>query len=286
MRSPALAIRTWLVLGRVSNLPTVWSNCLAAWLLNGGSSSAGFGLLCLAATLLYLGGMLLNDAFDTAFDREFRKDRPIPSGQITARTVWLTGSGLLACGWLGMLRLGVPAALSGLGLAGAILLYDAVHKRTAFAPLLMALCRLLLYTTAGLATHRNLNPTVIWHGLGLAAYVTGLSCFARNESGPQALQRWPVWLLIAPLATNAFVNPERNSASWIGSALLLSWIIWCLRGWFSGNKPDVGRVVAGLLAGIVLIDASAILNMSGKLAVIFAAFFALALLLQKKIPAT
>ena len=27
------SIRTLLVLGRVSNLPTVWSNCLAGWLI-------------------------------------------------------------------------------------------------------------------------------------------------------------------------------------------------------------------------------------------------------------
>ena len=29
-------LRTLLVLGRVSNLPTVWSNCFAGWLLAGG----------------------------------------------------------------------------------------------------------------------------------------------------------------------------------------------------------------------------------------------------------
>ena len=29
-------LRTLLVLGRASNLPTVWSNCFAGWLLGGG----------------------------------------------------------------------------------------------------------------------------------------------------------------------------------------------------------------------------------------------------------
>jgi hypothetical protein len=31
-------LRTLLVLGRVSNLPTVWSNCLAGWWLGGGGN--------------------------------------------------------------------------------------------------------------------------------------------------------------------------------------------------------------------------------------------------------
>src|SRR5260221_167869 len=31
-------LRTLLILGRVSNLPTVWSNCLAGWWLGGGGN--------------------------------------------------------------------------------------------------------------------------------------------------------------------------------------------------------------------------------------------------------
>ena len=72
-RTPS--IRTLLVLGRVSNLPTVWSNCLAGWWLGGGGHFAKLPFLLLVVTLLYLGGMLLNDAFDADFDRQHRKER-------------------------------------------------------------------------------------------------------------------------------------------------------------------------------------------------------------------
>ena len=75
-------LRTLLVLGRVSNLPTVWSNCLAAWLLGGGGATKDFLFIQLGASLLYLGGMFLNDAFDAEFDRQHRPERPIPSGLI------------------------------------------------------------------------------------------------------------------------------------------------------------------------------------------------------------
>src|ERR1041385_5815117 len=91
-------LRTLLVLGRVSNLPTVWANCLAGWLLGGGGEWPRFGLLCTGATLLYVGGMFLNDAFDAEFDAEHRRGRPIPSGQIAQARVWQLGWGMLIAG--------------------------------------------------------------------------------------------------------------------------------------------------------------------------------------------
>src|SRR5688500_10764621 len=90
--------RTLLVLGRVSNVPTVWSNCLAGWYLGGGGTVQGFLLLCLGTTALYIGGMYLNDAFDVEFDRVNRPERPIPSGLITVGEVWAYGLGLLLIG--------------------------------------------------------------------------------------------------------------------------------------------------------------------------------------------
>src|SRR5213075_1303788 len=80
-------LRTFLILGRVSNLPTVWSNCLAGWWLGGGGNSGMLPFLFAGVTLLYLGGMFLNDAFDVEFDRQHREERPIPSGRISLATV-------------------------------------------------------------------------------------------------------------------------------------------------------------------------------------------------------
>src|SRR3974390_1221625 len=96
----AQRMRALLVLGRISNLPTVWSNCLAAWFLGGGGQWRSFVLLCLGATPLYTGVMFLNDAFDVEFDRKYRSERPITSGQISLRFVWITGATLLFFGWL------------------------------------------------------------------------------------------------------------------------------------------------------------------------------------------
>src|ERR1044071_10332569 len=71
--------RTLLILGRISNLPTVWSNCVAGWLLGGGGDLRRLGWLCAGASLLYMGGMYLNDACDSHFDALHRAERPIPS---------------------------------------------------------------------------------------------------------------------------------------------------------------------------------------------------------------
>jgi hypothetical protein len=279
-------LRTLMVLGRISNLPTVWSNCLAAWLLNGGESWTNFYVLCAGATLLYAGGMFLNDAFDVGFDRQHRQERPIPSGQITARLVWLIGGMLLLGGWLLLWLLGATAAIIALLLVGAIVLYDAVHKRTAFAPLLMASCRFLLYVTVASATLRSVADAVVWHGLALASYVTGLSFLARSESGAGLVRRWPLLLVAAPLVANVLVNSNRDAMSWIASGVFCAWLLWCLRGTFGGVSRHIGNSVAGLLAGIVLVDWSAVPRLKIELNLIFVGLFALALVLQRKIPAT
>src|SRR5690349_5384571 len=91
-------LRALLVLGRLSNLPTVWSNCVAGWWLGGKGDAANLGWAIAGTSLLYTGGMFLNDAFDESFDREHAKERPIPSGAIQSRTVWICGAILLAVG--------------------------------------------------------------------------------------------------------------------------------------------------------------------------------------------
>lgn len=286
MSAPSPSLGTLLVLGRISNIPTVWSNCLAAWLLNGGGPWLNFVVLCSGATLLYVGGMFLNDVFDVAFDREFRRDRPIPAGKIAERDVWWIGSELVLFGWLLLFLLGSVVGWLGLGLVVTIVLYDAIHKRTAVAPVLMALCRLLLYVVAGAAAALPLSEAVVWHGVALAIYVTGLSVMARKESGQGSISSLSGWLVLAPLVVNCMVPSSRNLLSWVAFAGLAFWLIRTIRPRRLREKLNIGRSVAGLLAGMVLVDGSALPQLSLGLALTYFALFQLALLLQRKIPAT
>lgn len=286
MTPPAPRLRTLLVLGRVSNLPTVWSNCLAAWLLNGGGNWIVFGMLCVGATLLYVGGMFLNDAFDAGFDREFRRERPIPSGQISLADVWWFGGLCLFLGW-GLLFL-IGPAVGGLALllVAAVICYDAGHKHTETAPFIMALCRLLLYLVAAAATARQIGAPAFWHGIALAAYIVGLSYLARDESRPGPVSFIPVVGVLIPLVANVWINPQRNTLAWLASTALLLWIIWCARELRRKPKPQLVRTVTGLLAGIVLVDCAALPYLTFGVAICFLGLFMLARLLQRFVPAT
>lgn len=278
--------RTLLVLGRVSNLPTVWSNCLCGWLLGGGGSSARLLLLCLATSLLYVGGMFLNDAFDASFDRQHRRQRPIPSGAITEQLVWIIGGSLLVAGALPLLFLGFTPAILTILLVGAILLYDAVHKAVAFSPVIMAACRFLLLLIAAGAAEDGITGLALWTAIALAGWIVGLSYVARRESIAGPLAIWPLLALAVPVVLATFVNNAeyRLRGLWL-SATLVVWAVLCLRHTFTQVQRNLGRTVSGLLAGICLVDLLAAPPNPGAVIAFIGCFFA-ALLFQRFIPAT
>ena len=284
-KSPLL--RTLLILGRVSNLPTVWSNCLAGWLLAGGGAWSRFAVLCGGASLLYIGGMFLNDACDVRFDTAHRKERPIPSVAISARAVWLLSAVLLLGGGVLLVPLGLTTALLTLGLVLCIATYDLVHKRTALAPLLMAGCRFLLYLVAGSAALGGLSAKLLWCAGALAAYIVGLSFIARKESQQISICRWSVFLLPVPVLVANLLNSFKLSlASDLLDLVFLVWLAWCLHRLVRNEAGAIGRTVSALLAGIVLVDMLAVQGGGGWMPLAFLALFASALILQRTIPAT
>jgi hypothetical protein len=280
-------LRTLLVLGRASNLPTVWSNCLAGWLLGDGGPLSGLFLLWLGATCLYTGGMFLNDAFDVEFDRQHRPERPIPSGAISRGEVWGFGAGWLMLGMVLLNFFGTVTAILAFMLVISILVYDAVHKAIAFSPLLMALCRFFLFLTAASAAETGVTGLAIWSAFALAIYIVGLSYVAKSESTRGALRYWPCYLLAAPLVLAYLVNEgeyERRSLAF--SALLAFWILRNLRFSYWGTEKNIPRTIGGLLAGIVLVDLLALAGGNVLVGVVFVLFFAATLVFQRFIPAT
>ncbi len=280
-------LRALLLLGRVSNLPTVWSNCLAGWVLGGAGELSVFLRLSSGATLLYLGGMFWNDAFDADFDRQHRPERPIPSGAIGRRAVWLWGAALLILGAALLLPLGNATALLTVFLMGSIVLYDAVHKWVAFSPVLMAACRFFLYLVAASTGENGVAGLAVWSALALAAYIIGLSYLARRESTAGAFSYWPLLFLAAPIGLALLVN----RGEYLQNACLLAtvlglWMVRCLRSTLWTADRQIGRTVSGLLAGIVLVDLLAVADAPQELACVFLSLFAAALLFQRLVPAT
>jgi 4-hydroxybenzoate polyprenyltransferase len=179
---------TALRLGRVSNLPTVWTNVAAGMALTGARTlPAGLlALLGLSVSLLYIGGMYLNDAFDARWDADHRPERPIPAGEVRARTVFAAGFAMLGAGVLLVaagIRGGQHPLIPALALAALILLYDVSHKGNPLAPVIMALCRVAVYVLAARALTAAPLPGVFYLGAGaLLLYLVFLSTLARKET--------------------------------------------------------------------------------------------------------
>jgi hypothetical protein len=281
-------LRTLLVLGRVSNLPTVWSNCFAAWWLSGGGNFWKLPLLFLGVSALYTGGMFLNDAFDADFDQQRRASRPIPSGKISLDTVWRFGWAWLALGILCLMFLGKFAGALAFVLAVCILIYNAVHKAVNASPWLMGLCRFWVYVIAGTAGANGLDGKSIWCGMALAFYVVGLSYVARRESFRGKILYWPLLLLAAPIFLAMLMNAgEARKTALVLSCVLALWVARCARTIFQPGEINVGRIVSGLLAGIVFVDWLAVAPQCPQwLSATFVILFGATILLQRFIPAT
>ena len=285
--------RTWLKLGRVSNLPTVWSNGLAGWALSGSALEAGaLALLLIALSLFYVAGMYLNDAFDARVDARERAERPIPMGEAGQGTVFALGFAMLALGALIAFALGPGAGLAGLALAGTVVLYDWLHKRTALSPLLMGACRGLSYVTAAYAAGGTSGA--LWVGAaGLFCHVVGLTYAARQEAYDRIGAAWPLAVMAVPVGVGAVLLAVADATmleGMVAVALLAAYVIWS--GWalsllFRRRPGDVPRAVVSLIAAVSLYDAVLIAGTGGGwLALPAVAAFAATLLLQRIVPGT
>ena len=298
-------IRPWLELARISNLPTVWTNVLAGWLLAGGTWDwPVLAWLLAGGSLLYTGGMILNDAADVRFDREARKERPIPSGRVTAAAAWSVGIGFLLTGFA-MFVWGAEACIWLTGsLVVAIVAYDLYHKPWAGSVFIMGSCRTLLYLAAASAVTGTLsfavNYEVIIKAIALGGYIVGLSLVARNESAVgKPSEIWfgvGIFGLALPIQAFGFcmlVGPPRifEPLWWmflqlIIPALLLSLELFAMHRMRTPPPSNIGRAVGLLLAGIVLVDALAISAADPIAALVFALSFPFLLMWQRKIAAT
>jgi 4-hydroxybenzoate polyprenyltransferase len=240
--------------------------------------------LTLGATSLYLGGMFLNDACDVVFDREHRPERPIPGGLFSVREVWFWGGCWLLLGIL-CLALSQPVAfLLTACLTASILLYNATHKTVSFAPVLMGICRGILFLLAALAGVQGMDGYALWAAVTLGAYVAGLSWLPRAQRAPGWLRHWPVALLLVPVLLALLVNDgDYRQRGWLLAGVLVLWIVRSLRL----GMPE--RSMVSLLAGIVLVDLLAVTGVdpeNARYLVAFPGLFLLTLILQRFVPAS
>ena len=287
--------KIYLGLGRVSNIPTVWSNCLAGWLLAGGTPNpADFALLALAVTFFYTGGMFLNDGFDHAWDAKNRPDRPIPSGTISLEEVFaagffqvLAGLGLLiVVGWKIQPEASLQAMGGGVALAAVIVYYDFRHKRDPLSPLIMAFTRALVYFIAAAIATATFGSDV-WAGMAvLLCYLIGLTYVAKQETLREVKNLWPLIFLVIPFIYS-FPLLQQVSGESVLFVILLLWVSYALSFLLRQEGRNIPRAVVSLIAGISLLDGVLIgLVDGGPWAWAAAAGFPLTLFLQRYVAGT
>ncbi len=250
-----------LSLGRVSNLPTVWTNMLTGVVLAGGTlDDARAWLLPSALTLVYVAGMYLNDAFDADIDAVERPERPIPAGRVSRRAVFAAGYTMLAVAVALMAAAGSVGAtgpwpgLAGLALAAVIVFYDRHHKSNPLGPVVMGISRMLVYFCAGLVFVVPPPDLLAVAAVVLLCYLIGLTYVAKQENLGRVRNMWPLAFLAVPgvYGLMLIVNAPWTSLFWIAFS---GWVLVALFYLGRRNPGDIPRAVVSLIAGISLLDA-------------------------------
>ncbi len=321
-----MAIKPWLELARISNLPTAWTNVLAGWLLAGGEiKDARVLWLLLGASLMYSAGMILNDAADAKCDREHRKERPIPRGSVTQSAAWMVGIAGLLLGAVACVFGGGANANLTLLLLLAILAYDLYHKPWPGSVIVMGACRVLLYLVAAspiltsmhlwvggytvtLLFNDSLIPIGVFRfaasplafpsgcplyaALALGCYIVGVTLIARWEGKGQATgarRIFAIAMLLTPalLATlAAFISFELFLIRYFLFLVVFVSLVAMAVRLMRQGGAAIGRAVGILLAGIAVVDGLAVASVSFSLACGFVALAPLLRLWQRKIAAT
>lgn len=282
------AVSTLLRLGRVSNLPTVWTDVTAAAVIAGTERIDALVLIIPAMTAFYIGGMYLNDFFDRVIDARERPGRPIAAGAIGAGAVAASGFGLLLLGIVLMAPFGGRAVACGALLAAAILVYDVWHKGNPLSPVVMGVCRALVYIGTCVAMAGELSSAALLGALALTSHVAGLTYAARQEHLNRVGSLWPLLLLAMPF----LVAIASRAGTWtvlLALTLLFAADVVAIDHLARRRAPGaVGLAVSGLIAAICIVDAVAIAWAGGSaaLVVLCAAGYGLTRIAQRVIPGT
>jgi 4-hydroxybenzoate polyprenyltransferase len=253
----------------------------------------------LALSAFYIGGMYLNDAYDAEFDAKVRPDRPIPTGRIGRGQVYAIGFVLLvlgealvaACGVVAGGSVNSAALIAGAILAGLIVYYNYRHKNDPLSPLIMALCRAMIYVTAAALVlpwaQLFTIQTLTWGTGALICYLIGLTYVAKQENLTEVRNLWPLLFLAAPFVYRAPALIESAMAAAL-FLLLLAWVAYCLTFLIVPSRRHIPKAVTGLIAGISLLDGVLISGVGGTVAMIAGcvAAFAATLALQRWVPGT
>lgn len=275
---------------RVSNLPTVISNCVGSWLIAAGAfGDLNLLVLVLGAVLFYSGGMIMNDVFDITFDNEFRPDRPIPSGIVSKQLASILTLLFMVLGFV-LMMLGGAHLFWILLLGVLIIAYNYLHKKWVHSVYIMGACRSFLYLACASAISVQIPHSVFAWCVCLGLYTAGITVVAKGESTDNVVKFYGLALLFSPALVAAYLSFNELDLHLIGvlvtGTLWLSWTIYCLCIIKGSAEGRVGRAVSYLIAGMVLIDAFAVSSHYGLYGLFFVPLLPLVIWFQTKVSGT
>ncbi|HVL67369.1 MAG TPA: UbiA family prenyltransferase [Vicinamibacterales bacterium] len=227
MTRPARSrLRAYLALARVSNLPTVWTNVLAGMVLSRAAVEIDvYVVVAISVSLLYSAGMAFNDVVDLDHDRRASPDRPLPAGDLTASQGTTFAVTLMTLGTAGLVGAAVPAGAVALAttaaltvlLCLAILYYNVRHKTDALSPLVMGLCRGLVYCVAAAVAAGSVGAAVAGGAALLTVYTVALTLVAKYYGREYG---WTIpWLIAGICLVDAALIASAGAARLAAAAL-------------------------------------------------------------------
>jgi hypothetical protein len=260
-------------------------------------SSLNVWPLLVGVSLLYIGGMILNDVCDVAVDHRQRPQRPLPSGRVSRNAALAVtiamGAGRVGLGGDG--RRGNRHTRPGAGwcdcglrhLAQAFGVERAAHGRVSGSGVLAGhgVGAWQQFMSAGSG---SVLPII------MTAYTVFITIAARGEASDQPTWqragRIVAWLmLLTPLGVLAVIEPVAGPWKWPLWMTLPVVVVWLARSlWLlTRRQPRIGRAVEGYLAGFCLVDGLLLLRLDLPYAGLAAgALFGLTLLAHRWIKGT
>lgn len=268
--------KAFLELGRVSNLPTCISNTTVGYYLAGGNLLADpflWLMAILAISCFYESGMILNDLFDYSVDLRERPHRPIPSGRINAREAFFVYFILVGIG-LFIVRTFIPNAIPvALILLALTVIYNGLHQKLNFSPLIMGACRgsIYLLSAAAAGWHFNSEHPALWlMSCTLMIYISSVSFIARDELQNQVSTKQKIFLLLALVAIFIpLLMGQINFLRYITFIVAIGWISWISARFINQRISPMGAV-GKMLAGMSLLDALILAEVESPLGVLVA----------------
>jgi 4-hydroxybenzoate polyprenyltransferase len=175
---------------------------------------------------------------------------------------------------------------AGLALAGAIVFYNWHHKNNPLSPLVMGVCRMLVYLTAALAVSMVVPVQVICAAVVLLCYLIGLTYAAKKEHLGRLENIWPLAFLAVPLIYGIYLALAQPMVV-LPLVALAAWVLYALSLLRRRKPGDVPRAVVSLIAGISVLDAVLLAGAGAVMMAWFAiAAFGLTLALQRWVSGT